>query len=382
MKCLLAFDSFKESMSSEGVASAFSKGFHKVLPKTEFITRVLSDGGEGFVEALMYENGRIETTQVTGPLGQKVDANIGIDEKTGLAAIEMAQASGLELIKKEQRNPMKASSYGTGELIQYAYKKGCREFLIGIGGSATVDGGCGMAQALGVLFKDSNGNVIENTIGGAEIELIASIDAFPALDLINACSFTIACDVDNPFVGERGAAKVFGPQKGATIEMVDTLERGLTHLATVIECDLGVKVSDLAGAGAAGGIGGMFKALCKAKLEKGIDIVTKKINLDYLISECDLIFTGEGRIDSQTLGGKTVSGVVDIAKKHKKPVVAIGGSVVEEDIPKLKEGGIELCLSIVNRPMNLKEAIEKGPELMETCGLRTAQLLDLGQKVN
>ncbi len=375
MNILLAFDSFKESLTSEKAANCFKEGFQQISSKANFTIRSLSDGGEGFIEALTSEQGEIRRVDVKNPLGDVVNSTYGFVNEKKLAVIEMAKASGLELIGIEQRDPLKTSSYGTGQLICDALKNGAREICIGIGGSATVDGGCGMAQALGAIFIDNKGREMISPITGGRLKQISAIHLDQLHQKCSDTKFRIACDVDNPLIGKRGAAVVFGPQKGADQETVIELEQGLLHLSSIIKRDLGKDISLLPGAGAAGGIGGMFHALLNAQLEKGIDIVMKANHIEELIRDADLVISGEGRIDAQTLGGKTVSGIVDCAKKHNKPILAIGGSVVHKDMPALREAGITASLSLVDSPMNLAQAISRGEKLMTSMGRKVAQLI-------
>ncbi len=374
MKILLAFDSFKESMSSETAANAFEKGFKEVLPETLVEKRILSDGGEGFIDALTYKDGHKNTATVIDPLHNEIQAEFGLLNKNKTAAIEMARASGLELVPLSQRNPMLTTSYGTGQLIKAALDEKCENILIGIGGSATVDGGCGMAQALGVRFYDQNEELIKKPIGGAELNQISSIDTSDLHLQCKTTKFTIACDVNNPLIGPKGSAAVFGPQKGANKAMVNELEKGLTNLAHILKRDCQCDIADLAGGGAAGGIGAMFSALLRAELKKGIDIVTDAITLEPSIQNADLIISGEGRIDSQTLHGKTVSGVLAYARKHNKKFLAIGGSIVESDIPELSKNGINAFMTLITNITTLEYAIKNGATLMELTGARAANL--------
>jgi len=374
MKILLAFDSFKESMSSEIASDAFEIGFKNVLPETQIEKRLLSDGGEGFIDALIYKNGNKKIVEVIDPLQHKIQAEFGILNDKQTAVIEMARASGLELVPVEQRNPMLTTSYGTGQLINAALKENCEKVLIGIGGSATVDGGCGMAQALGVRFYDQNQQLIKNPIGGSDLIKISKIDTRGLNNKCQNTKFIIACDVNNPLIGPNGSAAVFGPQKGANKDMVEELEKGLTNLSHIIKKDCNCDIANLAGGGAAGGIGAMFSALLNAELKKGIDIVSESIELEPSIKNADLVISGEGRIDSQTLHGKTVSGVLAFAKKYNKSFLAIGGSIVESDIPELNQNGINAFMTLITNITDLNQAIKNGPQLMELAGSRAANL--------
>ncbi|MBF0288022.1 MAG: glycerate kinase [SAR324 cluster bacterium] len=375
MKIVLAFDSFKESLSSLEAANFFSKGFQRIFPDSLVETLLLSDGGEGFVTALTHQNGQIHYQEVHGPLDTTVQACYGILSEKNVAVIEMASASGLELVPAAQRNPMKTTTYGTGELIHAAMENRSEHIYIGIGGSATVDGGTGMAQALGVHFFNKEGQRFTNNMTGGDLINIRRISTQNLSPLVQQTQFTVACDVNNPWLGPQGAAFVFGPQKGATPEMVQELDAGLKNLAGVIKRDLGVDVADYPGGGAAGGLGGMLYALLQAEMRSGIEIVLEQIGFADCIKNSDLIVTGEGRVDSQTVGGKTISGVVKAARKYKVPVLVIGGSIVEQDLSILYESGIDATLSLVSTPMNLTEAIENGASLMTQTGERVGRLI-------
>ena len=376
MKILLAFDSFKESMSSLVAADAFTEGFLSISPNTTIEKRILSDGGEGFIEALTFNSGECKPKIVKGPLCEDTKADYGILNNGKTAVIEMARASGLELVPDQKRNPMKTTSYGTGQLINEALEEGCSEILIGIGGSATVEGGCGMAQALGAQFYNDNEELMTKPISGEDLSNIHRIDLSSLNPKCKTAKFTIACDVDNPLIGEQGAAKIFGPQKGADEQMVEKLEKGLTHLCALIKRDMKIDVETLSGGGAAGGIGAMFCALLNAKLKKGIDIVTDAINLEESVLNADLIISGEGRIDQQTIHGKTVSGVLNIASKHNKAFLAIGGSVVNSDLSLLQQNGIQAVMTLINEITDLQTAIKNGPVLMKQTGARLANLIN------
>ena len=375
MKILLAFDSFKESLSSLEAARYFQEGFETIFPDAQVETVPLSDGGEGFVEALVFRQGDLQERQVAGPLGSMVNASFGLIREKKEAVVEMAAASGLELVPPHQRNPLTTTSYGTGELIKAAIEEGARHIYIGIGGSATVDGGTGMAQALGVQFFDKNGILLENKLAGIDLSRIARICAKSLFFELNKIQFTIACDVDNPWIGPQGAARIFGPQKGATAEMIEQLEAGMSNLAEVILRDLGQDVSNLPGAGAAGGLGGMFSALLNAELKSGISIVMEHVGFEQLVQHTDLIVTGEGRIDSQTIRGKTISGVARVARRYQIPLLAIGGSIAQEDLPLLHKEHISATMPLLCMPLTLAESIREGGRLMRQTGERVARLV-------
>ena len=325
MKIVIASDSFKGSLSSMEVAQAATRGIKAVYPDCEVIAVNVADGGEGTVEAVVEAlGGEIVTTTVSDPLGRPIQACYGIAGNK--AIIEMAAASGLPLLRPEERNPWLTSTHGTGELIMDAMRRGCRQFLIGIGGSATNDAGTGMLQAMGFRFYDSNDNEIEHCCGGT-MHMIARIHDSEVPDCVRQSQFTVACDVDTPFCGTEGAAPVFAPQKGADPDMVARLNAGMVSLAEVIENKYHINIVPVAGAGAAGGMGGGFRAFLNATLKRGIDMVLDTIDFDQTIAGADLIITGEGKIDIQTAKGKTAAGVLARAKAQDIPVIAIGGCV-------------------------------------------------------
>lgn len=362
MNIVIAPDSFKGSLSAIEAANAMEKGILKAAGNAEIYKIPMADGGEGTVEALITAvGGCIREEEVTGPLGEKVPAFYGIlsDGKTGV--IEMAAASGLTLVPPGKRNPMLATSYGTGELIRKAIAGGCTRLVVGIGGSATNDGGMGMAQALGVTFFDLKGN--ELGFGGQALEYIARIDASGIFEGIRHTEIIVACDVVNPLCGKTGASQVFGAQKGATPGMIEKLDQGLLNYAQRIEESLGKSILDIPGAGAAGGMGGGIIAFLDGILKPGIDIITQTTGLSDRIKAAELIFTGEGRTDFQTAFGKVPVGISRIAEKYGKPVICLSGGL-GEDIETLYEQGITALFSIANRPMELEEAIKNAETLL------------------
>ena len=325
MKIVIASDSFKGSLSSMEVAQAATRGIKAVYPNCEVIAVNVADGGEGTVEAIVNTlGGEMVTATVSDPLDRPIQARYGIAGNK--AIIEMAAASGLPLLRPEERNPWLTSTHGTGELIMDAMRRGCRQFLIGIGGSATNDAGTGMLQAMGFRFYDSNDNEIEHCCGGT-MHMIARIQDSEVAECVRQSQFIVACDVDTPFCGKDGAATVFAPQKGANPDMVDRLNAGMASLAEVIENKYHINIVPVAGAGAAGGMGGGFRAFLNATLQRGIDMVLNAIEFDKTIAGADLIITGEGKIDFQTAKGKTAAGVLARAKAQDIPVIAIGGCV-------------------------------------------------------
>jgi glycerate kinase len=358
MKIIIAPDSYKESLTAMEVAEAIETGFRKVFSDAKYVKLPMADGGEGTVQSLVdATNGSIVSCPVTGPLGQQVDGFYGLVGDESTAIIEMAAASGLHLVAPEQRDPLVTTTFGTGELIKAALDRGVKHIIVGIGGSATNDGGIGMAQALGANFLDAQGN--ELGFGGGELSKLASID-LSGLDLrLHEVKLEVACDVDNPLCGLKGASHVFGPQKGATPELVAILDENLAHYADVIKATNGREVIDISGAGAAGGLGAALLGLFDASLRPGIDIVMDAVHLSDVVKDADLVITGEGRIDSQTIHGKTPIGVARTAKQYNIPVIAIAGSTAK-DCAIVHKHGIDAVYSVVpgatDLPTALKEA--------------------------
>lgn len=373
MKIVIAPDSFKGSLSAKEVADAIEKGINK-LNKNITVQKIpMADGGEGTVQALVDgTGGKIIYTRVFDPLMREIDSFYGIlgDNKT--AVIEMSAASGLTLISVEERNPLLSTTYGTGQLFLHALEQGCRNFIIGIGGSATNDGGFGMMKALGVKFLNSSKEDIG--LGGGALERLSFIDISNLDPRIKECSITVACDVDNPLCGVRGASSVFGPQKGATSEMIVTLDKNLKLYSEIIKDLLGVSIVNTPGSGAAGGLGGGLMAFLNAKLKSGIDIVIDATNLEAYIKNADLIITGEGCIDYQTQFGKTPYGVAKLGEKYKIPVIALAGSI-GKDANVLYDRGFHSIFSIVNKPMTLEEAIKEGAFLLEDAAERVLRAM-------
>jgi glycerate kinase len=381
MKIVIAPDSFKENLTSLEVAACVEKGIKRVLPRAKCIKIPMADGGEGTVQSLVdATGGKIVKKQVTGPMGEPVSARYGILGDGVTAVIEMAEASGLPLVPREQRDPLKATTYGTGELILDALDKGVKAIIIGIGGSATVDGGSGMAQALGVRFLQKNGKEITERGSGGMLEKVAKIDMDGVDPRLKNVAITIASDVENPLCGRKGAARVFGPQKGATPAMVETLDRNLKQFGGVIKRDLRIDVVKLPGAGAAGGLGAGLVAFAKAKLKSGIDLVIEKTDLKNYLKGADLVITGEGRVDSQTAFGKTPAGVAKAAKKLKVPVVAIGGGLAD-DARGVFEHGIDGLASATVRDMELATALKNSRQYLEDAGERVIRMLLIGMKM-
>lgn len=374
-KIVIAPDSFKGSMSAREAAEAIERGIKAVCPNVIIEKIPMADGGEGTVETLVdATGGRAIKVNVLGPLGEERESYFGIlgDGKT--AVIEMALASGLPLVPKEKRNPLVTTTYGTGQLIKAALDQGCREFIIGIGGSATNDGGVGMAQALGVRFLDAEGKEIP--FGGGSLNRLEKIDTSKIDPRLKECKVMVACDVNNPLCGPKGASAVFGPQKGATPEMVELLDRNLAHLAAVIKRDVGEDVKDFPGAGAAGGLGAGLMAFCHAQLQRGIEIIIQATRLAEKMAGADLVITGEGQMDFQTAHGKTPMGVATVAKSMNIPVIALVGKI-GRGADMLYDQGIDAIFSIAEGPMELEECMKNGAELMERAANRVMRAIKL-----
>ncbi|MDE6668492.1 MAG: glycerate kinase [Muribaculaceae bacterium] len=368
---VIAADSFKGSLSSLEVGQAAERGIKTVLPSAEVHIVPVADGGEGTVEAIVTGmGGHLVTCTVQGPLGEPVIASYGLYGDT--AVIEIAAALGLTLITPEKRNPWLTSTYGTGQLICDALKRGCRNFLIGLGGSATNDGGTGMLRALGFQFLDSDGCPVGD--GGGEVGRIVSIDDSKVIPELAEATFTIACDVTNPLIGPEGASYVYGPQKGADAEMVLALDKALRHFAEVTEDFCGQNFSAFSGAGAAGGLGFAFLAFLHGQLKPGIEMILDAVGFDEKIKDASLVITGEGRLDLQTCMGKAPYGVLRRAATRQIPVIAICGAVVSEAVPALTEAGFTAVFPVVAGPMALSEAMR--PEVaMDNIRRTVAQIV-------
>ncbi len=330
MKIVIAPDSFKESLTAREACDAIARGVRRVLPDAQIDAIPMADGGEGTVDALIAATGgRLAQTTVHGPLGEPIVASWGVlgDESRRVAVIEMAAASGLALVPTERRNPLSTTTFGTGELIAAALDAGLSRIIIGIGGSATVDGGAGAAQAIGVRFLDRSGQTLPPGLSGGGLADVAHIDISPRDPRLASIKIEVACDVTNPLCGPSGAAAVFGPQKGATPEQVAILDRNLSHLAEIIRRDLGKDVKDMPGAGAAGGLGAGLVAFFDATIRRGVDLVMDAVRFSERIVGADLIITGEGRIDAQSMMGKVIAGVGNAGKAAGIPVIAMVGSI-------------------------------------------------------
>lgn len=363
MRFVLAPDSFKECMTAKEAALAMERGIRKVFPEAECTVIPMADGGEGTVQSLIDAlNGTLVTAAVTDPLGRRIKASYGYVESTDTAVIEVASASGLHLLKREERNPLLATSYGTGELIKDALSRGVKHFIIGLGGSATNDGGQGILQALGVRFLNEHGNEIP--LGGAALKNLHHIDLSQLDVRLQDATFEIASDVTNPLIGEKGASHVFGPQKGATREMVLQLDEALTHFAKSVEHTTGIDVAEMIGGGAAGGMGSAFLAFFNSSMQRGVDIVLRLTDFHKKVQGADFCFTGEGSMDGQTIFGKTPYGVAKAAEIFHVPVIGFAGRV-EKGAANLYEHGFQAIVPILHEVTDTETALIRGPENLE-----------------
>ncbi|AFI87471.1 glycerate kinase [Aggregatibacter actinomycetemcomitans] len=379
MKIIIAPDSFKESLTALEAASAIEAGFKRIFPNAEYIKLPMADGGEGTVQSLVdATGGKLVECDVVAPLGNTVQSFFGLSGDGKTAIIEMAAASGLHLVAPEQRNPLYTTSYGTGELIKRALALGVQQIILGIGGSATNDGGVGMLQALGIRFL--NFQQQEIGYGGAQLAQLAQID-MNALDLrLAQVHIEVACDVNNPLCGERGASAIFGPQKGATPEMVAQLDVALAHFAEIAQRDCGKNIKDQPGAGAAGGMGGGLLLLPNVELKAGVQIVLENLQLADKVRDADLVITGEGRMDAQSILGKTPIGVARTAKQFNKPVIAIVGCL-REDYEVVYEHGIDVVFPIIRQLAPLSEILQQGRENLVSAAQNIARLFALQGKI-
>ncbi len=379
MKIVIAPDSYKESLSALDVATAIETGFREIYPHAEYVKVPVADGGEGTVEAMVAATqGHIVQVSVTGPLGEPVEAFYGLSGDMRCAYIEMAAASGLESVPPTRRNPLLTTSWGTGELIRYALDAGVSQIIIGIGGSATNDGGAGMAQALGAKLLTAEQQQIAP--GGGALETLARIDLCELDPRLADCRIDVACDVTNPLTGPQGASAVFGPQKGATTAMIERLDSGLQHFAQIIARDLDIDVLSLEGGGAAGGMGAALYAFCGAKLRPGIEIVTDALRLADLVADADLVITGEGRIDSQTIHGKVPVGVAKVAKRFNVPVIGIAGSLTA-DVGVVHQHGLDAVFSVLYTVCTLDEALANAAANVRMTARNVAAVLQMGGKL-
>ena len=356
MKVTIAIDSLKGSLSSLEAGRAIGTGVKKAWPEAEVCVRPLADGGEGTVEAVTSAmGGEMVTLRVTGPLGEPVDCVYGVIRESRTAVLEMAGAAGLTLLKDEERNPLKTTAYGVGEVIRDAVKRGCRHFLVGIGGSATNDGGIGMLQALGFGMLDKEGKQVP--FGAQGLAVLERIEDGEVMPELRECTFRIACDVTNPLCGPQGCSAIYGPQKGADAEMIAEMDTWMEAYGALTEAKYPGMDSKTPGCGAAGGIGFAFYAFLGGVLESGIKIVLEETRLDDYVKDADIVVTGEGRLDGQTVMGKAPIGVAKTAKKYGKKVIAFSGSVTKDAIACNQEG-IDAFFPILRRIVTLEEAMD------------------------
>lgn len=379
MKVLIAMDSFKGSFSSLEVANIVERGIKKEYLDAEITKIQVADGGEGTLEAIVDSlKGEYIHLTVKNPLNEDISAKYGM--VGDMAIIEMAQASGLNLVPFEKRNPMLTSTFGTGQIIMDAVARGCKKMILGIGGSATNDGGCGMARAFGIKFLDSNGNEIAD--GGGELNKLYFIDITGLDDRLRNVEFEVACDVTNTLCGQNGASFIFAPQKGANRQIVEELDNNLNHLSVIVEKQLGIDAKRISGTGAAGGLayGLLVFSNAKVHIKKGVEIVLGAVNFENYAKSVDIIITGEGRVDNQTIYGKVLMGVATIAKKHNKPVFAIAGYSAEgSDI--VYEYGIDAVMSSVTYPTTIEDAIASSEKHIEQATQRLFRIIKKSKEI-
>ena len=376
MKIVIAPDSYKGSIYASDAARAMEDGVRRVLPDAEVVLVPVADGGDGTLETLVETSGgRIITSEVTGPLGERVSAQWGAMGDGVTAVAEMARTSGLALVRLEDRDPLNATTYGLGEVILEALEAGYRRFILGIGGSATNDAGAGMAQALGVRLLDADGAALPP--GGAALARLARIDTSGLDSRAVEAEFDVACDVNNPLTGPEGASAVYGPQKGATPEMIKQLDAALANFAEVVKRDLGADVDGVPGSGAAGGLGGGIMAFLGGRLRPGVDIVLDTVDLASRLDGADLIITGEGCMDFQTVYNKAPIGVARLAGERNIPVIGVSGSL-GDGFTDVHEHGIAAAVAITHSPMTLDEATERVAELIASATEQALRLVRVG----
>ncbi|MGB6371015.1 MAG: glycerate kinase [Atribacterota bacterium] len=379
MKIVVAPDSFKGSLTAVEVSDAIEQGIREIFPEAEIVKIPMADGGDGTVQCLVNATGGdILREKVTDPLGDEVLASYGIlgDKKT--AVIEMAEASGLTLVPENKRNPLITTTYGTGQLIKAALDQGCRKMIIGIGGSATNDGGAGMVQALGAKLLDKDGEEIG--FGGGELKKVFRIDISYMDKRLSNTKVVVASDVTNPLCGSKGASRIYGPQKGATPEIIKELDESLAYFAEIIKRDLNKDIKDIPGAGAAGGLGASLIAFLDAELRPGIEIMIEIVKLEQVIKDADLVITGEGKIDSQTIYGKAPIGVAKIAKRYNIPVIAIA-AIIGDDAGIVHQYGISSLISVSAQPMRLDESVSNKVLLIKNSIKQSMRAIKTGKEL-
>ncbi|MCC8189740.1 MAG: glycerate kinase [Planctomycetes bacterium] len=378
MKIVVAPNAFKDSLTAEEAARAITRGIHSVVPEAETVHVPIADGGDGLFDVFKTVfGGECITKTVTGPLFAPLEADLLYIPESGTAVVEMARASGLALLKQEERDARATTTLGTGELVREAIARGATHIIIGIGGSATNDGGIGFASAMGVKFLDAAGKEVRPI--GEDLHKIAAIDLSGLAFDPEKITFEAVCDVDNPLTGERGAAAVFGPQKGASPEDVQFLDAGLANLAARIKDILGKDIDPMPGAGAAGGLGAGLHAFVNAELRPGVEVVLDMVGIDKELENADLALTAEGRIDFQTAFGKGPAGVGSRAKKHGVPCLALAGGLLG-DFANLHAIGIAACFSICSGPMTLEEAMKNGADLLANATAQALRAFLAGQR--
>ncbi len=380
MKIVVAPDSFKGSLSALQAAEAIEQGIGRVFPDANVVKIPMADGGEGTVQSLVdATGGQLLTERVVDPLGYEIEAEYGILGDRTTAVIEMAAASGLTLVPFDRRDPFVTTTYGTGQLIRAALNRGCEKLIIGIGGSATNDGGAGMAEALGVKLLTADGESISP--GGGGLGALDTINRAGLDSRLGATATVVACDVDNPLTGTNGAAHVYGPQKGATPDMVETLDENLERFASIVQRDTGRSVGNVPGSGAAGGLGAGLIAFLNAELKSGVEIVIEAVQLEQQLEGASFVVTGEGEINFQTVFGKTPVGVAKLAKKYGIPVIAIAGSIAD-GADEVHEAGIDAVIDIVPTPMPLESAVRNAFDLTVQASTRAARFIYTGMNMS
>ncbi|SDD87772.1 glycerate kinase [Pricia antarctica] len=365
MNVVIAPDSFKECLSAKEVALNMALGVAEIMPEAEIVQIPISDGGEGMLEALVNgSQGRFVSVKVKDPLLRDIEAQYGILDDQKTAVIELAKASGLDLLAEKEKDPLSTSTFGTGQLIKDALDKGCTKLIIGIGGSATNDAGTGMISALGARFLNAKGEILKQ--GGGSLGELERIDISDLDKRLADCEVLVACDVSNPLTGETGASFVYGGQKGGSHETLQLLDKNLTHYAAILKKDLNIAIDTVPGSGAAGGTGAALMAFMGGKLTEGIGLVLDTLNMDEYLKKADVVITGEGKIDQQTLYGKTIAGIAKMAKRHNVPVIVITGKIGDA-IGGIYENGVTAVFSIVDQPMELEHAITDAPRLIQNC---------------